>query len=47
MAPQEFSRIINYNVEQECNQFLKKKTFDWDSQYQSDQVCGVRIGRRR
>ena len=22
---EEFSRIINYNVEQECNRFLKKK----------------------
>lgn len=35
---EEFSRIIKYNVEQECNQFLKKKVFDWQSQYQSDSI---------
>lgn len=28
---EEFSRIINYNVEQECNSFLKKKIYDWQS----------------
>lgn len=33
---EEFSRIINYNVEQECNSFLKQKIFDWQSQYQND-----------
>jgi hypothetical protein len=32
---EEFSRIINYNVEQECNSFLKRKVFDWQSTYQS------------
>lgn len=32
---EEFSRIINYNVEQECNSFLKKKVFDWQSMFQS------------
>ncbi|PRP74057.1 hypothetical protein PROFUN_08681 [Planoprotostelium fungivorum] len=32
---EEFSRIINFNVEQECNSFLKKKVYDWQSEYQS------------
>lgn len=32
---EEFSRIINYNVEQECNLFLKKKVYDWQSIYQN------------
>eukprot|EP00455_Lapot_gusevi_P055397 TRINITY_DN9002_c0_g1_i3.p1 TRINITY_DN9002_c0_g1~~TRINITY_DN9002_c0_g1_i3.p1 ORF type:complete len:733 (-),score=209.92 TRINITY_DN9002_c0_g1_i3:77-2275(-) len=35
---QEFSRIINYNVEQESNSFLKKKIYDWQSSYQSDAI---------
>uniref|UniRef100_A0A7S3YNZ3 WASH complex subunit strumpellin n=1 Tax=Lotharella globosa TaxID=91324 RepID=A0A7S3YNZ3_9EUKA len=35
---EEFSRIIAYNVEQECNAFLKKKVFDWQSVYQSDAI---------
>lgn len=35
---QEFSRIISYYVEQESNQFLKKKVFDWQSQFQSDAI---------
>jgi WASH complex subunit strumpellin len=35
---EEFSRIVNYNVEQECNQFLKKKILDWQSDYQSDAI---------
>lgn len=34
---EEFSRIINFNVEQECNSFLKK-TIDPRSQYQSDTI---------
>lgn len=33
---EEFSRIINFNVEQECNRFLKKKIYEWQSQYQSE-----------
>lgn len=33
---EEVSRIINYNVEQECNSFLRTKIFDWQSVYQ---VC--------
>jgi len=35
---EEFSRIINYNVEQECNSFLKKKVYDWQSAYQSTEI---------
>lgn len=32
---EEVSRIINYNVEQECNAFLRQKVQDWQSVYQS------------
>jgi len=35
---EEFSRIINYNVEQESNSFLKKKVHDWQSTFQSDAI---------
>ena len=35
---EELSRIMNYNVEQECNSFLRRKIFDWQSAYQSDAV---------
>lgn len=35
---EEFSRIINFNVEQECNSFLKKKVLDWQSVYQSKSI---------
>jgi len=35
---EEFSRIVNYNVEQECNSFLKIKVFDSISQYQSTTI---------
>lgn len=35
MWHEELSRIINYNVEQECNRYLKKKVYDRTSQYQS------------
>lgn len=31
---EEFSRIVLYNVEQECNAFLRKKVYDWQSAYQ-------------
>ena len=35
---QEVSRIINYNVEQECNRYLRKKIMDWESIYQSPTI---------
>eukprot|EP00494_Astrolonche_serrata_P005005 UN05020 len=38
MWQEEFSRIINYCVEQESNRFLRKKVFDYQSEYQSDVI---------
>uniref|UniRef100_A0A8C4QPA4 WASH complex subunit 5 n=1 Tax=Eptatretus burgeri TaxID=7764 RepID=A0A8C4QPA4_EPTBU len=35
---EEVSRIINYNVEQECNSFLRAKVQDWQSIYQSSHI---------
>ncbi|ETW08085.1 hypothetical protein, variant [Aphanomyces invadans] len=35
MWHEELSRVINYNVEAECNRYLKKKVYDRTSQYQS------------
>lgn len=35
---EEVSRIVNYNVEQECNSFLRTKIFDWQSVYQSKTI---------
>ena len=35
---EEFSRIVNYYVEEECNAFLKKKQFWWDSKYYNEAV---------
>lgn len=35
---EEVTRIINYNVEQECNGFLRSKIHDWESAYQSRHV---------
>lgn len=35
---EEVSRIINYNVEQECNNFLRTKIQDWQSVYQSTHI---------
>ena len=35
---QEFSRIINFNTEQEANRFLKQKTFNNASRYQSKAI---------
>jgi len=38
MWQEEFGRIINYSVEQESNRFLRKKVYDWQSDYQSDAI---------
>ncbi|XP_030745333.1 WASH complex subunit 5 [Sitophilus oryzae] len=35
---EEVTRIINYNVEQECNSFLRNKTHFWQSAFQSRYV---------
>ncbi|CAI9726515.1 WASH complex subunit 5-like [Octopus vulgaris] len=35
---EEVSRIINYNVEMECNSFLRTKVIDWQSVYQSKTI---------
>ncbi|XP_067001738.2 WASH complex subunit 5 [Anabrus simplex] len=35
---EEVSRIISYNVEQECNSFLRNKVQDWQSMYQSKTI---------
>lgn len=35
---QEFFRIVNYNIEQESNRFVKKKTLDSSSRYQSKAI---------
>ncbi|KAJ3597772.1 hypothetical protein NHX12_001289 [Muraenolepis orangiensis] len=35
---EEVSRIINYNVDQECNSFLRTKIQDWQSVYQSTHI---------
>mmetsp|Transcript_48746 Transcript_48746/g.137173 ORF Transcript_48746/g.137173 Transcript_48746/m.137173 type:complete len:1158 (+) Transcript_48746:260-3733(+) len=35
MWQEEVSRIINYNIEQECNKYLKKKVLEHNSKYQS------------
>eukprot|EP00986_Skeletonema_menzelii_P002865 scaffold837_cov217-Skeletonema_menzelii.AAC.1 len=45
MWHEEFSRIINYNVEQEVNKYLLKKVLDADSAYQSDIVPIPRFPR--
>lgn len=31
-------RLINFNVERECNSFLRKKVQNWQSFYQSDAI---------
>ncbi|CAG2161735.1 unnamed protein product [Oppiella nova] len=38
MWQQEVSRIVNYNVEQECNAFMRHKVLDWQSIYQSKSI---------
>ncbi|CAD7002477.1 unnamed protein product [Ceratitis capitata] len=35
---EELTRIINYNVEKECNAFLRNKIQDWQSRYQSQTI---------
>lgn len=35
---EEFSRIVNFNVEMECNSFMQKKLYFWKSKYQSDSI---------
>ncbi|XP_067928374.1 WASH complex subunit 5-like [Watersipora subatra] len=35
---EELSRIVNYNVEQECNSFLRTKVLDFQSIYQSKAI---------
>lgn len=32
---EEFLRVVGFNVEQECNTFLKKRVHEWESYYQS------------
>ena len=38
MWQEEFSRIINYHVEMECNRFLRTKVLDFQSKFQSDVI---------
>jgi WASH complex subunit strumpellin len=45
MWHEEFSRIINYNVEQEVNKYLLKKVLDADSAFQSEIVPIPRFPR--
>lgn len=35
---EEFSRIVNFNVEMECNAFMQKKLYPWNSKYQSESI---------
>eukprot|EP00756_Hemistasia_phaeocysticola_P004516 Hpha_TRINITY_DN12863_c0_g2::TRINITY_DN12863_c0_g2_i1::g.24075::m.24075/K18464/RTSC, SPG8; WASH complex subunit strumpellin len=35
---EEFSRLIGFNVEMECNRFLTKKILHWQSQFQSEAI---------
>ncbi|KAK6645588.1 hypothetical protein RUM43_001868 [Polyplax serrata] len=35
---EELTRVIGYNVEQECNNFLRNKISDWQSRYQSKTI---------
>ncbi|KAL9649133.1 hypothetical protein ABK040_004155 [Willaertia magna] len=41
---EEYARIIMYHVEQEANQFLKKKIYDFQSLYQSHVIPIPKIG---
>lgn len=35
---EEFSRIVNFNVEMECNAFMQKKLYPWNSRFQSESI---------
>ncbi|XP_038118997.1 WASH complex subunit 5 [Culex quinquefasciatus] len=35
---EEMQRIINYNVQRECNPFVKSKILDWESEFQSSTI---------
>eukprot|EP01062_Namystynia_karyoxenos_P056266 TRINITY_DN47237_c0_g1_i1.p1 TRINITY_DN47237_c0_g1~~TRINITY_DN47237_c0_g1_i1.p1 ORF type:complete len:1201 (+),score=529.48 TRINITY_DN47237_c0_g1_i1:83-3604(+) len=35
---EEFSRLVNFNVEMECNRFLTKKIYEWQSRFQSEAI---------
>ncbi|RWS06411.1 WASH complex subunit strumpellin-like protein, partial [Dinothrombium tinctorium] len=35
---EEVTRIVSYNVEQECNAFMRQKVLDWESVYQSKTI---------
>jgi WASH complex subunit strumpellin len=35
---EELTRIINFNVEQECNVFQRKKTYEWQSRFQTEAI---------
>ena len=39
----EYSRIINFNVEQECNRYLKCKVLDYQSKFQSRAIPVPRV----
>ncbi|OQR75271.1 WASH complex subunit strumpellin-like [Tropilaelaps mercedesae] len=38
MFQEEFARIVNYNVELECNAYIRHEIHDWDSVYQSRKI---------
>jgi WASH complex subunit strumpellin len=38
MWQEELARIINFNIEQECNRYLKKKILSQDSKHQSSVI---------
>ncbi len=42
---EEFSRVMNYNTEQECNLYLKKKVNDQQSIFQSRAIPIPRFAR--
>jgi WASH complex subunit strumpellin len=35
---EEFTRIVNFNVDMEANSFMQKKIYHWNSKYQSDSI---------